>query len=103
MPRAGAAPAWDDGAALAALPDMDAVRALRALFLAELPDQCRRVRAACGDGDAAAARAVLHRLKSGCAYVGATALLEAVRAVADDPADADALARFDACAAALAG
>jgi CheY-like chemotaxis protein len=66
-----ALPRWDDAAALAALGDTAAVAALRALFVAELPDQDRRVAAACDAADPAAAREVLHRLKAGCAFVGA--------------------------------
>jgi DNA-binding response OmpR family regulator len=98
-----APPTWDDAAALVALGSTDAVEALRALFVAELPDQRRRVQAACRAGDADGARDVLHRLTSGCGFVGAAALLAAVRAVAADPGDAAALARFEACADALGG
>lgn len=94
--------AWDDDAALAALGSAEAVQALRALFRQELPEQSRRVRAACDLGDLATAGDELHRLKSGCGFVGAAALLEAVCALAADPTDRDALARFEACAGALA-
>jgi DNA-binding response OmpR family regulator len=96
-----AAPDWDDRAALATLGDVDAVRTLRRLFLDELPAQHRQVLAACQAGDATAVRERLHRLQAGCGFVGAAALLQAVRALAAAPADAAALADFDALAAAL--
>ena len=98
-----AAPVWDDAAAAAAMGDAAAVTALRTLFVAELPGQCRLVHDACAAGDHAAARAVLHRMTSACGFVGAAALGRAVRAVMDDPADAAALARLRDCALAIAG
>ena len=97
------APVWDDAAATAAMGDAATVAALRTLFVAELPGQCRLVHDACAAGDHAAARAVLHRMTSACGFVGAAALGRAVRAVMDDPADAAALARLRDCAFAIAG
>ena len=96
-----AMPVWDDAAALAALGDAASVAALRTLFVTELPAQYRCVQAACAAGDHARAREVLHRMTSGCGFVGATALGHAVRAVAADPGDAAALARFTDCAEAI--
>ena len=96
-----AMPVWDDAAAAAALGDAASVAALRMLFVAELPAQYRGVQAACASGDHARARAILHRMTSGCGFVGATALGHAVRAVAADPGDAAALAAFVACAEAI--
>ncbi|WP_374472100.1 response regulator [Arenimonas sp.] len=93
-----ALPPWDDTAGLAAVAGQAAALAtLRAMFREELPSQCRAVQAACRDGDADAARAHLHRLKAGCGFVGALPLLAAVRALHEDPGDALALARFEAC------
>jgi len=101
LPRG--AHAWDDATALAALGgSRSAVDALRKLFLAELPDQARDVSAALAQGDVARAQAQLHRLKASCGFVGALALLQAVQALARDPADRQAHARFQAQAAALA-
>lgn len=95
-----ALPPWDDTAGLAAVAGQAAALAtLRAMFREELPGQCRAVRAACLDGDADAARAHLHRLKAGCGFVGALPLLAAVRALHEQPGDATALARFEACVA----
>lgn len=92
---------WDDVAARNALGSADAVRALRTLFLAELPAQHRAVREACLGGDHAAAGEILHRMTSGCGFVGAPALQQAVRALRAAPDDPAALARFEACVRAL--
>ena len=54
---------------------------------------------ACRQGDAESARAHLHRLKAGCGFVGALPLLAAVRALHEEPGNAAALARFEACVA----
>lgn len=91
-------PPWDDVAGLAAVAGQAAaLDTLRQLFLAELPQQRREVRAACEAGDAVAARAQLHRLKAGCGFVGALPLLAAVRALHATPLDAAALGRFEVC------
>jgi CheY-like chemotaxis protein len=99
---APATPAWDDAAALSALGgEADAVQALRRLFLKELPLQSAAVASAWSGRDDAGLREQLHRLKASCAFVGATALLEAVRALHEQPGDAGAHARFQARAAAM--
>src|SRR5690606_12392609 len=83
-----ALPAWDDRAALAALAgNAEAMRQLRRLFLEELPEQVRQVRACLEADDTAAARAILHRLKGSCGFVGAAALARAARSLHDDPAN----------------
>lgn len=93
-----ALPPWDEAAGLAAVAGQAAALAqLRRLFLDELPEQRRQVQAACTLGEHAGARAVLHRLKASCGFVGALPLLEAVRALHATPGDAAALARFLAC------
>jgi DNA-binding response OmpR family regulator len=103
LPVSGStSPDWDDDAAEAALGSPAAVAALRRLFLDELPEQRRRIRAACLGGEATLVRDQLHRLTSGCAFVGAVALLEAVRALASAPGDGEALANFELRAGALA-
>ena len=94
-----AAPAWDDESALRALNGERAhVEALRQLFLAELPAARAGVVAAARDGDHAAMRDVLHRLRASCGFVGAARLGQAVAALQRAPAAADALAFFDAAA-----
>ena len=99
---APATPAWDDAAALSALGgEAGAVQALRRLFLKELPVQSAAVASAWSGRDDAGLREQLHRLKASCAFVGATALLEAVRALHEQPGDAGAHARFQARAAAM--
>lgn len=93
---------WDEPMAMAALGgNREAVQSLRALFLAELPDQADNIAAALAQGDAARAQAQLHRLKASCGFVGAGSLLEAVQALSRAPDDAAAQARFQSRARAL--
>lgn len=81
----GELPFWDDAAAARALGgDAANVAALRGLFLSELPAQIAAIR----DGDEAARRNQLHRLRASCAFVGACRLEEAVRSLQDSPDDA---------------
>ncbi|WP_374603680.1 response regulator [Arenimonas sp.] len=97
-------PPWDEVAALAAVAGQAAaLQTLRHLFLEELPDQRRQVVQACRAGDEAGARAILHRLKGGCGFVGALPLLAAVRSLHAAPLDAPALLRFEACCDRLLG
>ncbi|MGY0503749.1 Hpt domain-containing response regulator [Luteimonas sp. e5] len=95
---------WDDAAALRALNDNpEAVRGLRALFLAELPKQSSAIRTALEAGDAARARDELHRLKASCGFVGAQALRLAADALHAAPDDQRHWQRFrDAVARVLA-
>ncbi|NUS39162.1 MAG: response regulator [Lysobacter sp.] len=89
-------PAWDDGAALAALKGEHAhVEALRRLFLAELPGQRLAVDAALAAGDGDGAGHVLHRLRASCGFVGAARLADAVQVLAADLHAPAALRRFD--------
>ena len=83
--KTGELPLWDDAAAARALGGNAAnVAALRDLFLAELPAQV----AAIGEGDDAARRDQLHRLRASCAFVGACRLEGAVRDLQDAMDDA---------------
>jgi DNA-binding response OmpR family regulator len=94
--------AWDDEAARRALGGDDAsVRAIRELFLRELPGQLGLLHDACRHGDTAQAREHLHRLKASCGFVGATRLLAEVRALSSHPGDGAALDRLQARAAEL--
>lgn len=94
--------AWDDEAARRALGgDPESVRALRELFLRELPGQLGLVHDACRRGDAAQARELLHRLKASCGFVGASRLLAEVRALSAKPEDGAALDRLQARAGEL--
>lgn len=93
---------WNEEQALAAAGGRwDTVRALRELFLNELPGQRQRVETAIARGDLAQACAVLHQLKASCGFVGADRLLEAVRTLHGEPGDAQARARFDAACEAV--
>lgn len=104
LPRTAAGPAWDDGAALAALGGQPAsVAALRALFLQELPAQAHAVGACLAQGNRADAQSQLHRLKASCALVGALPLLDAVRRLSQAPDDSDARLGFQQRAAELLG
>ncbi len=96
---------WEDGRALAALGgEQDTLARMRTLFLAELPAQRGRLEAALRADDEAAARAVLHQLKAGCAFVGARALGDAVEALHREPGSPQhAAAVFDRMADAIAG
>jgi CheY-like chemotaxis protein len=99
---AAPAPLWDDAAALAALGgEPGTVRSLRRLFVQELPSQSVAITSAWSERDTGRIREQLHRLKASCAFVGAAALLEAVRALHSRPEDAGAHARFRAQAAAV--
>ena len=97
-----AVPAWDDHAALAALGgDASHVHALRALFVDELAATVAGVDAALHARDIVAARDLLHRLSSGCAFTGAASLGIAVRRLHADPTDAAAAQAFRQAAARL--
>lgn len=99
---AAATDVWDDEAARRALGgDGTSVRALRELFLRELPGQLGLVHDACRRGDAVLAREHLHRLKASCGFVGASRLLAEVRALAAKPEDGAALDRLQARAGEL--
>lgn len=96
-------PVWDDAAAKRSLGGSHAhVAAMRALFLAELPQARETVLAALARTDPAAADAQLHRLLASCGFVGASRLAAAVRGLQqrlEDPAQAVA---FDRAAMATA-
>lgn len=88
---------WDDTQALRALGgNRDAMRALRGLFIAELPAQAEAIARAVAAGNSGAARAELHRLEAGCGFVGSARLLLAVRALRDAPLHPGVVARFNA-------
>ena len=92
----GKLPLWDDEVALSALNGQhEHVRALRRLFLDELPTQCQAITAAVAADDTAAARAILHRLRASCGFVGAVRLDAIVREMEDDPCRTTSLRRLD--------
>jgi len=79
-------PLWDDAAAALALNGTPGqAEALRNLFLAELPLQRDQIRSALASGAVDEARAVLHRLRAGCGFVGAARLGHAARALHEQP------------------
>jgi len=95
---------WDDARALQALGgNAAAMEAMRGLFVAELPVQCKAILRAIAAGNADAVRAELHRLKASCGFVGSLRLLDAVHALSDSPDDPRRAEQFQAeVAAALA-
>lgn len=95
-PGGGKLPVWDEARALAAIGGShSALQALRKLFLDELPVLRQQLVAAQRAGDAQTMRAVLHKLKASCGFVGAARLAQAVDALTLDPMAADPLHRFD--------
>ena len=96
QPQSGQAPPlWDDDGAFVAMNgNHEHVAALRAMFLAELPDQRNIVLAALRQGDANAARDTLHRLKASCGFVGALRLKSAVERLDAAPDDASRASEF---------
>ncbi len=106
LPAALAATAddWDDDAALKALNGQSAhVKALRELFLSELPGTRERVVLGAQAGDVDALRAELHRLQASCGFVGAARLADAVVTLRNAPDSSTALAELvDAADALLA-
>jgi CheY-like chemotaxis protein/HPt (histidine-containing phosphotransfer) domain-containing protein len=92
-------PSWDDATALWALNgQQEHVQALRTLFLDELPAQRRSIASAAANGDLAAMRSTLHRLRASCGLVGAARLDAAVRTLESDLHCALALQHFDEAA-----
>ncbi|KAB7765961.1 response regulator [Xanthomonas maliensis] len=97
-----AASDWDEAAALSALNgQQDHLRALRELFLAELPGTRDAVDSALLVSDEHALRAHLHRLQASCGFVGAARLAGAVRLLRGDPQSTTAQTQFHAAVAAL--
>ncbi|GAB6197238.1 Hpt domain-containing protein [Lysobacter xanthus] len=95
MPVTGA-PLWDDEAALrAVLGERAHLVALRRLFRDELVSMRDAARTAMEARDAAALRALLHRLRASCGFVGATRLGEAATRLATE-AERDAWNQFEA-------
>jgi CheY-like chemotaxis protein/HPt (histidine-containing phosphotransfer) domain-containing protein len=89
-------PVWDEDRALAALGGKsESLARLRRMFLDELPGLREQVREACAARDAAATRAVLHKLKAGCGFVGALRLGQAVESLSRLPLDSRAQADFE--------
>lgn len=86
---------WDDASALRALNgNAQALAALRDLFNKELPQQHRKIMAALDAADTDTALAELHRMKASCAFVGASALQQAVIALHAEPASQSARLAF---------
>lgn len=95
-PAAGPLLVWDDAAAARALGgNSHHVRALRRLFMDELPMVWQRVRSAIDRGEHDALGDELHRLQASCGFVGATRLGEVARLLQGATADALLQARLE--------
>ena len=89
-------PVWDEERALAAIGgNAVALGKLRGLFLEELPGQREELGLAQQRGDAVAVRALVHKLRASCGFVGAARLSQAVESLHGAPLDARALRSFD--------
>lgn len=99
---ADAAPDWDESAAMSALNGQQAhVRALRELFLSELPGTRDAVSHALEEHDDKTLHAQLHKLQASCGFVGASRLAYAVRQLNHDPASMQARQQFGSAVSAL--
>lgn len=93
---------WDESAAMNALNGQQAhVRALRELFLSELPGTRDAVSHALEKHDDKALHAQLHKLQASCGFVGASRLAFAVRQLNHDPASMQARQQFGSAVSAL--
>ena len=94
--RGGKLPAWEDAAALAAIGGHPASLAkLRRLFLEELPAMRAQLALAQSGDDAEGVRALVHKLRASCGFVGAARLAAAVEALARSPLEPAALRDFE--------
>ncbi|MDQ3206789.1 MAG: response regulator [Pseudomonadota bacterium] len=94
-------PLWDDAVAMSALGDNRShVRAMRALFLQELPRTCEEIEDALAGTDLARCAVQLHRLRASCGFVGAGRLAAAAERLERSPEDPRAASDFAKAAAA---
>ena len=92
----GKLPVWEHERALAAIGgNAGALAKLRQLFLLELPEQRDRLDQAQRRGDAGEVRAIVHKLRAACGFVGASRLAQAVESLHAGPLDPQALRAFD--------
>lgn len=95
-PAPGKLPVWDEARALAAIGgNREALLRLRGMFQAELPILRAQLQSARAAGDSEGARAVLHKLKASCGFVGAARLARAVDALAMSPLDVPTAQLFE--------
>jgi len=98
-PSGGKLPVWDQERALAAIGgNAGALAKLRRMFLLDLMEQREQLGLAQRSGDAASVRAIVHKLRAACGFVGAARLGLAVEALEGNPLDPLALRVFDQAA-----
>ena len=86
---------WDEAAALRALGGSHAtLKALREMFLSDLPQHRKIIAQAFHTDDAASLKAECHKLLAACGFVGAAGLSHAVKQLSDSPNDSEKLNRF---------
>lgn len=101
---ASATALWDEAAAARAMNfNASHLRALRTLFLQELPQSRQAIMDAARAGDFASMADGLHRLLASCGFVGAARVRAAVLDLQATPSSKAAAAAFDRAARATAG
>lgn len=79
---------WDETAAMLAVGNNQAtLKALRNMFLAELPQQAKIIREAFDANHVADLKAECHKLLAGCGFVGAHGLNDAAKRLSEKPGD----------------
>lgn len=97
--RGGKLPAWEDRDALAAIGgNPDSLAKLRRLFLEELPALRAQLASAQSRSDADGVRALVHKLRASCGFVGAARLGAAAAALSLAPLAAAARRDFESAA-----
>jgi CheY-like chemotaxis protein len=90
---------WDETAALAAVGGRESIlKALREMFIKELPVQSCSIKQAYSVRDSAVMKSELHKLMAACGFVGAAKLKEKVDALSAAPDDERKLQDFLNCA-----
>ncbi len=86
---------WDEAAALRAVGgSQTTLKALREMFLTDLPTHEKIIAQAFDADDAASLKAECHKLLAACGFVGAAGLSHAVKQLSDSPDDNEKLNRF---------
>jgi len=77
---------WDEASALRAVGNNEkTLKALRKMFLAELPKNINTIEQTRADNNHQKLKAECHKLLAGCGFVGAARLSRAVKRLAENP------------------
>lgn len=86
---------WDEAAALRAVGGSQAtLKALREMFVSDLPKQQKMIAQAFHANNVLSLKAECHRLLAACGFVGAAGLGHAVKQLSESPGDSEKLNRF---------